>query len=62
MGVPLILFGGISEKSQVNSFFAHPSVIAVAVGNFLHYEEHAIQGYKEAMILDCCRPPQYIRS
>lgn len=45
--VPLIAFGGISEASQIAELLQMQSVVAVAVGNFLSYHEHAIQKFKE---------------
>ena len=48
--VPIIAFGGISEHAQMRQLLQLGSVVAVAVGNFLSYREHAIQEYKEALI------------
>lgn len=48
--VPIIAFGGISEHAQMRQLLQSGSVVAVAVGNFLSYREHAIQEYKEALI------------
>lgn len=47
--VPLIAFGGISEHAQMRALMQSTRIAAVAVGNFLSYREHAIQGYKEAL-------------
>jgi len=45
---PLIAFGGISTGEQVGALLARPRVVAVGVGNFLSYREHAVQTLKEA--------------
>lgn len=46
--VPLLAFGGISEREQVSRLLSRPNVVAVAVGNFLSYREHAVQALKFA--------------
>lgn len=48
-GVPLIVFGGISDSEQMAELLQMTNVSAVAVGNFLSYREHAVQKYKEAL-------------
>jgi len=45
-GKPLLLFGGISESAQLLRVLALNNVVAVGVGNFLNYKEHAIQQIK----------------
>lgn len=55
----LILFGGISEPAQMRELLAVPNVVAVCVGNFLSYQEHAVQRFKEAMVGTSLRPPSY---
>jgi len=57
--VPLIVFGGISSAEQMKSLLARPNVVAVAVGNFLNYREHAIQQFKEALASAALRPSTY---
>jgi len=47
--VPVIAFGGISEPEQIRLLLQSPSVVAVGVGNFLSYREHAVQNYKDAL-------------
>lgn len=47
--VPIIAFGGISEQAQMRKLLQSTRVVAVAVGNFLTYREHAIQDYKEVL-------------
>lgn len=56
LGVPLIAFGGISEAQQVADVLAEPQVVAVGVGNFLAYREHAVQQLKRALGRDLLRP------
>jgi cyclase len=58
-GVPQILFGGITSRTQVAELLGLSCVAAVAVGNSLNYSEHAVQNLKlhwEEMSL---RPPTY---
>jgi len=45
-GMPLIVFGGLSEPSQLREVLQSDRVAAAAVGNFLNYREHAIHHYK----------------
>ena len=45
----LIIFGGISNSEQMSDLLEYSGVVAVAIGNFLSYREHAIQIYKEAL-------------
>ncbi|ANY18944.1 Imidazole glycerol phosphate synthase subunit HisF [Tsuneonella dongtanensis] len=56
---PLIAFGGISEGEQVQALLSRPRVVAVGVGNFLAYREHAIQALKEAAEGAPTRPAAY---
>jgi cyclase len=48
---PGILFGGISDPQQINRILASNSVVAVAVGNFLSYKEHAFQSMCKSPLL-----------
>lgn len=57
--VPLLLYGGISEMTQMRDFLEHPAVAAVCIGNFLNYKEHAIQRLKEQLISFSIRKPYY---
>jgi len=57
--MPLIIFGGVSSTEQMKELFIHPNVVAVAVGNFLSYREHAIQQFKEVLASAALRPPSY---
>jgi cyclase len=58
--VPLILFGGISESEQVAEILqTNQNVSAVAIGNFLSYREHAIQGIKASVAGQSLRPAFY---
>ncbi len=45
--IPLLLFGGLSESEQYIEVLSQPNVVAVGVGNFLSYKEHAIQQIKQ---------------
>jgi cyclase len=57
--IPLIAFGGVSEIGQFGRLFAHPSIVAVGVGNFLSYREHSVQAIKQALDLPTLRPASY---
>lgn len=57
--VPLIAFGGISSVEQMQGLFARSGVVAVSIGNFLNYREHAIQQLKEALASTALRPSIY---
>jgi len=57
--VPLIVFGGISCAMQMTELLSQQNVVAVAVGNFLNYREHAIQKYKETLASAALRPSIY---
>jgi cyclase len=46
----LLVFGGLSEPAQFQSLLSRPNVVAVGVGNFLSYREHAIQQIKQTMV------------
>ena len=54
--IPLIAFGGLSEAAQLKAALAHRRVVAVAVGNFLSYGEHAIGKYKQQLKESPLRP------
>lgn len=56
---PLIFFGGISEAEQIQRVLAHSQVVAVGVGNFLSYREHAVQSLKLQLGNSAVRPPNY---
>lgn len=49
LGLPTILFGGISEPEQMAALLARPTVVALGVGNFLNYREHSLQALREAI-------------
>lgn len=57
--VPLIAFGGISSAEQMKGLLARPNVVAVSVGNFLSYREHAIQKFKRDLASAALRPSTY---
>ncbi len=48
--IPLILFGGLTNKEEIKLFLNCNNVSAVAIGNSLNYKEHSIQHYKESLI------------
>jgi cyclase len=48
--IPLIAFGGLSDIAQMRGVLARTNVNAVAIGNFFNYREHAVQGYKSALL------------
>jgi cyclase len=48
---PGILFGGISDPQQINRILESISVVAVGVGNFLSYKEHAFQSMCKSPLL-----------
>ena len=56
---PLLCFGGISEAAQIQRVMAHPKVVAVGVGNFLSYREHAVQSLKQQLATSAVRTPHY---
>jgi cyclase len=58
-GTPLIAFGGLSEPQDLRELLSTPDVVAVAVGNFLNYREHAVQSLREALSGAPLRLPQY---
>jgi imidazole glycerol-phosphate synthase subunit HisF len=58
----LIVFGGISSVEQMRHCFGRPDVVAVAVGNFLNYREHAIQQFKRELANAILRPSTYNKS
>ncbi len=55
----LIAFGGLSEAAQLREVLERPNVVAAAVGNFLNYTEHAVQGLKECLLGLPMRAPSY---
>jgi cyclase len=56
---PLILFGGISDVGQMQALLQRDKVAALAVGNFLSYQEHSIQKIKSRLQACSLRPPAY---
>jgi cyclase len=59
LGLPLIAFGGISEPEQISTLLDSDNVVAVAIGNFLSYREHAVQAYRATLDALPLRPPVY---
>ena len=43
---PVICFGGISTVEQIKNLLDISEVVAVGIGNFLNYKEHALQLFK----------------
>lgn len=56
---PLLCFGGISHSAQIERLLTHPQVVAIGIGNFLNYREHAIQQLKQKMNLIQIRAAHY---
>ena len=56
---PLLFFGGISEVALIQRILAHPQAVAVGVGNFLSYREHAMQSLKKQLSTSAVRAPYY---
>jgi len=59
---PLIAFGGLSQAPQIRHALQMPRVVAVAIGNFLNYREHAVQQYRQQLADLPLRPAIYERS
>lgn len=57
--IPLIAFGGISSTEQMRRLYVYPQLVAVAVGNFLSYREHAVQQFKNELASAALRPSSY---
>lgn len=55
----LIAFGGLSEPPQLRAALERPAVVAVAVGNFLNWREHAVQTLKRQLLGLPMRGPTY---
>ena len=54
--VPKILFGGISDPAQAARLLQQDSVVAVAIGNFLSYREHAVQWFRNGILATSASP------
>lgn len=57
--IPIIAFGGLSEPAQIGKLLVEPNIVAIAIGNFLNYQEQAIQKYKQAIAFEQFRSPTY---
>jgi cyclase len=57
--VSIIVFGGISNSAQMRTLLNFNAIVAIAIGNFLTYHEHAVQKYKEALIGSPLRQASY---
>lgn len=62
IGMPLIVFGGLSETGSLSQALASPQVVAAGIGNFLSYREHAVQRYKQALATLPLRPADFQRA
>jgi cyclase len=58
-GIPLIAFGGLAGTELVREVLGLPQVVAVAQGNFLSYQEHAVQALKQQLHGLPVRGPEY---
>ncbi len=47
--LPFIAFGGLSESLQLRQLLDQPHCVAVAMGNFLSWREHAVQAAKNQL-------------
>ena len=57
MQLPFIAFGGLSEAAQLRQLLDQPACVAVAMGNFLSWREHAVQAAKHELQGLPLRPP-----
>lgn len=57
---PLLVFGGLSAHAQIQGLLLQPNVVAVGVGNFLSYKEHAVQRIKENIVGVPMRAAHYV--
>ena len=54
--VPLILFGGLTNPSDISNLLSLDIVSSVAIGNILSYKEHAYQTLKQSIDSSTLRP------
>lgn len=59
MRPPFIMFGGLSHTDTLARLLGDPRIVAVGIGNFLSYREHAVQRYKEALANLPLRPASF---
>ncbi len=57
--ISIIAFGGISKVEQIKKLLQSSDIMAVGVGNFLSYREHAIQNYKTELTGQAIRLAAY---
>lgn len=62
LDIPLIPFGGISTPEQLSALLDNPKIVAVGIGNFLSYREHAIQALKQQLSTSPIRAANYQQS
>ena len=56
---PIILFGGLSIKEDLNYCINYPNVVAAAIGNPLNYGEHSLQKLKSKLNYKTIRKVSY---
>lgn len=54
---PIIVYGGISHKKQLNDISSHSNVSAITIGNFLNYSELSYKNYFKGLIKKRFRVP-----
>lgn len=59
MEVPLILFGGISCAHDASELLLQDKVSAIGIGNFLNYQEQAVQKIKNQLTKGVLRASAY---
>ncbi len=57
---PLLVFGGLSQTSQLHRVLSLGNVVAAGVGNFLNYKEHAVQKIKQNLSEVPIRAAHYV--
>jgi cyclase len=58
--LPRIAFGGIGVPNQCSALLQRSDVSAIALGNLLNYQEHALQKCKSQMSDSMVRTPEYL--
>lgn len=56
---PLIFFGGISSKLTINKILNNFKTVGFGIGNFLNYQENAVQKLKLNISNQIIRPPYF---
>ena len=55
----IIGFGGFHRRDDMRSFINRDNVAAIAIGNYLNYQEHSVQSYKESLNARFLRDSSY---